>query len=154
MITTALYEAYGERQYIEIRNNGMSLEISNFMITEVGETDDYEPYTEQTVQLHHILNAIPVASGGNITIGGQQYIADYVNVERGKLVKMVDSSKLDNTQSIVNKTEWLLAEPQEIDLTQEEMEQYKKLRTKTPTTIVENNYNTWMKATYKSIESA
>lgn len=150
----AKYTEYRERQYVEVRNSGMSLEISDFMITEVGETDDYEPYyEEQTVTLPHTLNAIPVASGGNVTINGQQYIADYVNVERGKLVKMVDSSKLDNTQSIVNKTEWLLAEPQEIDLTQEEMEQYKKLRTKTPTTIVENNYNTWMKATYKSTES-
>lgn len=154
----AKYTEYGERQYVEVRNSGMSLEISDFMITEVGETDDYEPYYEpQTISISTPtgLPAIPVDSDGNYTdANGQQYIADYVNVERGKLVKMVDSSKLDNTQSIVNKTEWLLAEPQEIDLTQEEMEQYKKLRTKTPTTIVENNYNTWMKATYKSIESA
>ena len=56
----------------------MSLELSNFMITEVGETDDYEPYTEQSVQLPYTLNAIPVASGGNVTIDGQQYIADRV----------------------------------------------------------------------------
>lgn len=41
----------------------------------------------------------------------------------------------------------------ETDLTPEEIEQYKKLRTKAPTTIIENNYNTWMKATYKSTES-
>lgn len=36
-----------------------------------------------------ILNAIPVSSGGNVTIDGQQYIADYVDVERGKLAKRV-----------------------------------------------------------------
>ena len=48
----------------------------------------YEPYTEQTVTLPYTLNAIPVSSGGNITIDGQQYIADYVDVERGKLVRM------------------------------------------------------------------
>jgi len=71
-----------------------------------------------------------------VTIDGQQYIADYVNVERGKLVKMVDSSKLDNTQSIVNKTEWLLAEPQEIDLTQEEVQKLKTLATYYPTTNI------------------
>lgn len=41
----------------------------------------------------------------------------------------------------------------ERDLTPEEIEQYKKLRTKAPTTIIENNYNTWMKVTYKSTES-
>lgn len=50
--------------------------------------DDYEPYHEQTVTLPYTLNAIPVSSGGNVTIGGQQYIADYVDVERGKLVRM------------------------------------------------------------------
>lgn len=100
------------------------------------EATPYEPYTEQSVQLPYTLNAIPVTSGGNVTIDGQQYIADYVNVERGKLVKMVDSSKLDNTQSIVNKTEWLLAEPQEIDLTQEEVQTLKTLATYYPTTNI------------------
>lgn len=50
--------------------------------------DDYEPYTEQTVTLPYTLYAIPVTSGGNITIGSQQYVADYVDVERGKLVRM------------------------------------------------------------------
>jgi hypothetical protein len=88
----------------------------------------------QTATLPYALNAIPVKSGGNVTIDGQQYIADYVDVERGKLVKMIDSSKLDNTQSIVNKTEWLLAEPQEIDLTTEEITAFKALTTYYPTT--------------------
>ncbi len=91
----------------------------------------------QSVTLNNItLNAIPVSSGGNVTISGQQYVADYVDVERGKLVKMVDSSKLDNTQSIVNKTEWLLAEPQEIDLTQEEVQTLKTFATYYPTTNI------------------
>lgn len=53
------------------------------------EATSYEPYTEQFVQLHYTLNATPVVSGGNITIGGQQYIADYVDVERGKYVQRV-----------------------------------------------------------------
>lgn len=43
----------------------------------------------ETVALPYTLNAIPVSSGGNVTINGQQYIADYVDVERGKLVKRV-----------------------------------------------------------------
>jgi hypothetical protein len=91
----------------------------------------------QSVTLNNItLNAIPVSSDGNVTIDGQQYIADYVDVERRKLVKMVDSSKLDNTQSIVNKTEWLLAEQQEIDLTQEEVQKLKTLATYYPTTNI------------------
>lgn len=43
----------------------------------------------ETVTLPYTLNAIPVSSGGNVTIDRQQYIADYVDVERGKLVKRV-----------------------------------------------------------------
>lgn len=101
--------------------------------------DDFEPYHKQTVTLPYSLNAIPVNSGGNVTINGQQYVADYVDVERGKLVKMVDSSKLDNTQSIVNKTEWLLAESQEIDLTTEEITAFKALTTYYPTTNISVN---------------
>lgn len=54
----------------------------------------YEPYHEQTVTLPYTLNAIPVTSGGNVTINGQQYIADYVDVERGKLVRMVKVKEL------------------------------------------------------------
>ena len=99
----------------------------------------YEPYKEQTIQLPVTLNAIQVSSGGNVTINGQQYVADYVDVERGKLAKMVDSPKLDNAQSIVNKTEWLLAEPQEIDLTQEEVQTLKAFATYYPTTNISVN---------------
>lgn len=51
-------------------------------------TTTYEPYHEQTVTLPYTLNAIPVSSGGNVTIDGQQYVSDYVDVERGKLVRM------------------------------------------------------------------
>ena len=102
-------------------------------------TTTYEPYKEQTIQLLITLNAIPVSSDGNVTINGQQYIADYVDVEHEKLVKMVDSSKLDNTQSIVNKTEWLLAEPQETDLTKEEITAFKALATYYPVTNISIN---------------
>ncbi len=69
----------------------------------------YEPYHEQNVTLPYTLNAIPVSSGGNITIDGQRYIADYVDVERGKLVRMIGvanqdafvTSKWESTGSIV-----------------------------------------------------
>ena len=49
----------------------------------------------QSVTLNNItLNAIPVSSGGNVTVGGQQYVSDYVDVERGKLVRMCKYKKL------------------------------------------------------------
>ncbi len=60
--------------------------------------DDFEPYHEQTVTLPYTLNAITVSSGGNVTIDGQQYIADYVDAERGKLVKMVEKKVLNGTE--------------------------------------------------------
>lgn len=44
----------------------------------------------KTVTLPYTLNAIPVSSGGNVTIDGQQYIADYVDVERGKRIKIIE----------------------------------------------------------------
>lgn len=56
----------------------------------------FEPYHEQTVTLPYTLNAIPVNSGGNVTIDGQQYIADYVDVERGKLVRMCKELVIKN----------------------------------------------------------
>ena len=49
----------------------------------IGETiTPYKPYTEQTITLPITLNAIPVSSGGNVTINGQQYVSDRV-VEKG-----------------------------------------------------------------------
>lgn len=63
----------------------------------------YEPYHEQTVTLPYTLNAIPVNSGGNVTIDGQQYIADYVDVERGKLVRMVGEFVQNNQEWRIEK---------------------------------------------------
>lgn len=191
----------------------------------------------QTVTLPYTLNAIPVTSGGNVTIDGKQYIADYVDVERGKLVRMckeIDFTKvkqllysnlLTNTKEarysydnnnikplqglltyntgsgfitramFIGKSTWnndtlaiaahgqaygkqlsiripvnkdaieyftsiggckgifQIETPEEIDLMPEQIQAYKSLSTYYPVTIIENNYNTWMKATYKSTES-
>lgn len=55
----------------------------------------------QSVTLNNItLNAIPVSSGGNVTIDGQQYIADYVDVERGKLVKKLKRFTISDIETI------------------------------------------------------
>lgn len=191
----------------------------------------------QTVTLPYKLNAIPVTSGGNVTIDGQQYVADYVDVERGKLVRMckeIDFTKvkqssysnlLTNTKEsrysyndnnikplqvsvtynagsgfitramFTGKSTWnndtlaiaahgqaygkqlsiripvnkgaieyftsiggckgifQIETPEETDLMPEQIQAYKSLSTYYPVTIIENNYNTWMKATYKSTES-
>lgn len=56
----------------------------------------------QTVTLPYTLNAIPVSSGGNVTINGQQYMADYIDVEKGKLVKKVKRIDLKNVSGLTN----------------------------------------------------
>lgn len=48
----------------------------------------------QTVTLPYTLNAIPVASNGNVTIDGQQYVSDYIDVERGKVVRCIKREPL------------------------------------------------------------
>ena len=55
----------------------------------------------QIVTIPYTLNAIPVSSGGNVTIGEQQYISDYVDVEKGKLyrkVKQLNLKDVDTTK--------------------------------------------------------
>lgn len=135
-------ESYTIRVSIQIKSGVTvnNLVFKPMVTTDLNATyDDYEPYTEQSVTLPYTLNAIPVKTGGNVTIGNQQYVADYVDVERGKLVRMVDFSKLDNTQSIVDKTEWLLEAPQEIDLTTEQTHALKELTTYYPVTNISIN---------------
>lgn len=87
------YNEDGERQYVEVRNCGMSLEISNFMITEKDENTIYEPYYEpQTISINTPtgLPAIPVDTDGNYTdANGQQWIADYVDLKLGKYVQNI-----------------------------------------------------------------
>lgn len=58
----------------------------------------YQPYQESQATLPYELNAIPVSSGGNVTIDGQQYIADYVDIEKGVLVRNVKKGFLKSFQ--------------------------------------------------------
>lgn len=94
----------GERQYVEVRNCGMSLEISNFMITEKDENTIYEPYYEPQslfISTPTGLPAIPVDSDGNYTdANGQQWIADYVDLKLGKLYKKVTRLNLKDVDAI------------------------------------------------------
>ena len=69
--------------------------VTNIQLEKNATPTAYEPYHEQTITLPYTLNAIPVNSGGNVTIDGQQYVADYVDVERGKLVKKIKEISKD-----------------------------------------------------------
>ena len=59
-------------------------------IEEGSVSTDFKPYQESQATLPYELYAIPVSSGGNVTIDGRQYIADYVDVEKGVLVRNVN----------------------------------------------------------------
>ncbi len=63
------------------------------------QASEYEPYKEQSIALPITLNAIPVSSGGNVTINGQQYISDYIDVEKGKLHRKVKRLNLKDVDS-------------------------------------------------------
>lgn len=62
------------------------------------EATPYQPYQESQATLPYELYAIPVSSGGNVTIDGQQYIADYVDIEKGVLVRNVKKGFLKSFQ--------------------------------------------------------
>lgn len=64
----------------------------------------------QTVTLLYTLNAIPVSSDGNVTIDGQQYVADYVDVERGKLVRMCKEKVFDGTEEWRSELSYMVAD--------------------------------------------
>lgn len=94
----------GERQYVEVRNCGMSMEISDFMITEKDENTIYEPYYEpQTISINTPtgLPAIPVDTDGNYTdANGQQWIADYIDLKRGKYVQNINTCMIDSSTNV------------------------------------------------------
>lgn len=187
----------------------------------------------QSVTFPYTLNAVPVSSGGNVTINGQQWVCDEVDLERGVKVQRVksvdissldksfwvfrndvdanvsatrysneevivdfrtrapamsnilpagvgnvvntfrlvatplylyqfnlDSSKFPTVKSWVEYLEantvliiYALTTPIETPLTPVEIAAFNAFTTYYPVTIIENNYSTWMKATYKSTES-
>lgn len=60
----------------------------------------YKPYHEPqslSIQTPTGLPAIPVDTGGNYTdADGQQWIADYIDLKRGKYIQMVQTAKVPN----------------------------------------------------------
>lgn len=78
--------------YFTITCNNCSVAIKNFQIEEGGYTF-YEPYHEPqslSISTPTSLPAIPVDTDGNYTdANGQQWIADYVDLKRGKYVQNI-----------------------------------------------------------------
>ena len=78
------------------------VEITNIQLEYGSEFTSYEPYKAQTITLPEpiTLRGVPVASGGNVTIDGQQYISDVIKekddvigVERNAKESIFDGSE-------------------------------------------------------------
>lgn len=76
-----------------------SVEIKSVVNPKV-EVLDENGTESQIVIIPYTLDAIPVSSGGNVTINGQQYIADYVDVEKGKLYRKVKRLNLKDVDAV------------------------------------------------------
>ena len=85
--------------YFTITCNNCSVAIKNIQIEEGGYTS-YEPYHEPqslSISTQTGLPAIPVDSDGNYTdANGQQWIADYIDLKRGKYVQNICDLPLKN----------------------------------------------------------
>ena len=85
--TMKVYLGLGGAFVMYVNNGVANIEITDIMVSEVD--DDFQAYTEQTLTLPTTLRGLPVASDGNVIINGQQYISDYIDVKREKIVRMV-----------------------------------------------------------------
>ena len=152
------YGASCETDTLFIKN--MQLEVGS-VVTE------YEPYKEHqsfTLNTPNGLAGVPVASGGNYTDeNGQQWICDEIDLARGKYVQRIGKIEEYSNEEIalpyisttgelsVGATVmYVLEEPIETDLelTEDEIAQYKALTTNKPVTNVFNDADAHMKLDY------
>lgn len=131
-----------------IQDELFEITIRNIQIEEGEECTEYEPYKEkeQEASFPYTLNAIPVSSGGNITIDGQQYISDYIDVESKKLIKMTDSIILKGTENWKKSTS---TDSDKFTLTTKDMTAMKRLGYCTHFSIV-NRYTNTMGKLYRN----
>ena len=123
----------------------------------------YEPYKEQVVNLTSpiTLPGIPVDKGGNITIDGQQYIADYIDSLTGKVNRLngyIDSYNGEEVGTIFMSTTgqlttgakviYKLSQPTQEDLPQQDQEAIRALTTYYPNTVIQTGC--WNEVTYSA----
>lgn len=83
-----LHGSGGFDNYLEIRNAGKSLKISNIMITEVESDQDYEPYIEP--QTHNLYLDAPLRKIEN-------YV-DFIDFEKGVVVRRIGEKVFDGSE--------------------------------------------------------
>lgn len=107
------------------------------------------------------LRGIPVSSGGNVTIDGQQYIADYIDSLTGKINRLngyIDSYNGEEVGTIYMSTTgqlttgakviYKLSQPTQEDLPQQDQEAIRALTTYYPNTVIQTGC--WNEVTYSA----
>lgn len=103
-----------------------------------------------TLQTPNGLPGIPVTSGGNYTDpGGQRWVCDEVDLERGVKVQRVDKAAFDSTKTLAEQNAAILATPVETPLTPEEIAAYKALTAYAPDTVVQAAHGAGLKLDYQ-----
>lgn len=151
--------------WVFLKNNKNNAE-NNFAKIQIEENPTSTPYTPYTppqslvFQTPNGLPGIPVDSGGNYTdSNGQQWICDEITmVERIQRIGRIDSynnEPIDTEYissigelSVGAKVLYVLKEPIVTPLSKEELEEFKKLHTNYPTTVISNDENTHMDVSY------
>ena len=102
-----------------------------------------------TLQTPNGLPGIPVTSGGNYTDpGGQRWVCDEVDLERGVKVQRVDKGAFDSTKALAEQNA-ILATPVEAPLTPDELTAYKALATYASNTVVQASDGAGVKLDYQ-----
>lgn len=127
------------------------------------EATSYEPYKSQSITLSEpiTLRGITVDNGGNVTIDGQQYIADYIDSLTGKVNRLngyIDSYNGEEVGTIYMSTTgqlttgakviYKLSQPTQEDLPQQGQEAIRALKTYYPNTVIQTGC--WNEVTYSA----
>lgn len=111
--------------------------------------DGADEWQTITLQTPNGLPGIPVASGGNYTDpGGQRWVCDEVDLERGVKVQRVDKTCFDNTKTLAEQNA-ILATLVETPLTPAELTAYKALTTYAPDTVMQAADGAGLKLDYQ-----
>lgn len=134
----------------------ISKEVSEIKVTNGADLSQTITLTEPIT-----LRGIPVESGGNVTIDGQQYIADYIDSLTGKANRLngyIDSYNGEEVGTIFMSTTgqlttgakviYKLSQSTQEDLPQQDQEAIRALKTYYPNTVIQTGC--WNEVTYSA----
>lgn len=134
----------------------ISKEVSEIKVTNGADLSQTVTLTEPIT-----LRGIPISSGGNVTIDGKQYVADYIDSLTGKVNRLngyIDSYNGEEVGTIFMSTTgqlttgakviYKLSQPTQEDLPQQDQEAIRALTTYYPNTVIQTGC--WNEVTYSA----